>query len=93
MFSSLYLNLGEKISNIKPNGMNAETLKDFSAAMKQVGGQFLGVSRQFDSQLAKALKEKDTLAWGSRSIASVEQIENPVFSFFTGLTMDKSRED
>jgi len=93
MFSSLYLNLGEKISNIKPKGMSAETLKDFSAAMKQVGGQFLGVSRQFDSQLAKALKEKDTLAWGSRSIASVEQIENPVFSFFTGLTMDKSRED
>ncbi len=93
MFSSLYLNLGEKISNIKPKGMNAETLKDFSVAMKQVGGQFLGESRQFDSQLTKALKEKVTLAWGSRSIASVEQIENPVFSFFTGLTMDKSRED
>ena len=73
--------------------MNAETLKDFSVAMKQVGGQFLGESRQFDSQLTKALKEKVTLAWGSRSIASVEQIENPVFSFFTGLTMDKSRED
>ena len=91
MFSSLYFNLAEKISMIKPNGMNAQTYKEFSTAMKQVAGQFAGVSRQLDKQLEKAIKEKETLAWGSRSIASVEQIENPVFSFFTGLTMDKSR--
>lgn len=91
MFSSLYLNLGEKISTIKPKGMDTKTFGEFNSAMKQVGGQFLSVSRQFDKQLEKALKEKETLAWGSRSIASVEQIENPVFSFFTGLTMDKSR--
>jgi hypothetical protein len=91
MFSSLYLNLGEKISTIKPKGMDAKTFGEFNSAMIQVGGQFLSVSRQFDKQLDKALKEKETLAWGSRSIASVEQIENPVFSFFTGLTMDKSR--
>lgn len=92
MFSTMYLNLGEKISTIKPKGMDLKTYGEFSMAMKQVGGQFLGVSRQFDKQLDKALKEKETLAWGSRSIASVEQVENPVFSFFTGLTMDKSRE-
>ena len=91
MFSSLYLNLGEKINTIKPQGMDAQTYKEFNAAMKQIGGQFVSVSRQFDKQLEKAIKEKETLAWGSRSIASVEQIENPVFSFFTGLTMDKSR--
>lgn len=91
MFSQLYLNLGEKISTIRPMGMTPEVYKEFNVAMKQIGGQFLGVSRQFDKQLDKALKDKETLAWGSRSIASVEQIENPVFSFFTGLTMDKSR--
>jgi tetratricopeptide (TPR) repeat protein len=93
MFSALYLNLGEKISGIKPLGMDPQTYKEFNAAMKQVAGQFLTVSRQFDHQLEKALKEKETLAWGSRSIASVENVENPVFSFFTGLTMDKSREE
>jgi hypothetical protein len=93
MFSALYLNLGEKINTIKPKGMDAQTYKEFNAAMKQIGAQFLGVSRQFDKQLEKALKEKETLAWGSRSIASVEEIENPVFSFFTGLTMDKSKEE
>jgi tetratricopeptide (TPR) repeat protein len=93
MFSSLYQNVGEKISGIKPLGMDAKTYKEFSAAMKQVAGQFYGISKQFDKQLEKALKEKETLAWGSRSIASVEQIENPVFSFFTGLTMDKGREE
>lgn len=92
MFSQLYLQLGEKISTIHPRGMDQAIFKDFNAAMKQVGGQFLQVSRQFDKQLEKALRDKETLAWGSRSIASVEQIENPVFSFFTGLTMDKSRE-
>ncbi len=92
MFSQLYLGLGEKISNIHPKGMDAAVFKDFSGAMKQVGGQFLQVSRQFDKQLDKQLKDKETLAWGSRSIASIEQVENPVFSFFTGLTMDKSRE-
>ena len=91
MFSSLYLNLGHKIINIKPQGMDKKIWGDFQSAMKQLGGKFLSVSNQFDKQLDKALKEKETLAWGSRTIASVEQVENPVFSFFTGLTMDKSR--
>lgn len=93
MFAGLYQTVGENINSIKPKGMDTQTYKEFSAAMKQVSGQFHGISRSFDKQLEKALKEKETLAWGSRSIASVEQIENPVFSFFTGLTMDKSREE
>lgn len=92
MFSDLYLTSGEKISSIHPQGMSAEVFKEFSPVMKQVGGQLLVVARNYDKQLSKALKEKETLAWGSRAIASVEQVENPVFSFFTGLTMDKSRE-
>lgn len=91
MFSSMYLALGEKVNVIHPKGMDDKVFVEFNTAMKQVGGQFLSVSRQFDKQLEKALKDKETLAWGSRSIASVEEIENPVFSFFTGLTMDKSR--
>lgn len=92
LFSELYEGLGAKISAMKPKGMDAETLKQFQPVMRQLGGQFTTVSTQFEKQLDKALREKETLAWGSRSIASVEEVENPVFSFFTGLTMDKSQE-
>jgi hypothetical protein len=59
--------------------------------MKQLSVQFTSAANHYDRQLSKQLKEKETLTWGSRSIASVEKVENPVFSFFTGLTMDKSR--
>jgi superfamily II DNA/RNA helicase len=93
VFSAVYLSAGKKINAILPKGMDEQTLKQFSEAMKPLSQQFLNASRQYTTQLDKALKEKETLAWGSRSIASVEHIENPVFSFFTGLTMDKGAED
>jgi hypothetical protein len=92
VFSQAYLTVGERIQGLKPAGMDDQTVKEFQAAMKQLSAQFITASRQFEKQLDKALKEKETLAWGSRSIASVEEVENPVFSFFTGLTMDKSRD-
>ena len=92
LFSELYQGLGEKISKITPKGLTPAEMKDFRPAMQQLGGQFTNVHNQFEKQLDKALREKETLAWGSRSIASVEEVENPVFSFFTGLTMDKSQE-
>lgn len=92
MFSELYFSFGDAIQNMKPAGMDFEILKSFQTAMKKIGSQFLIVSRQFDEQLDKALNEKETLVWGSRSIASLDEIENPVFSNVTGLTMDKSRE-
>lgn len=92
VFSEVYLTVGERIQGLKPAGMDEQTVKEFQAAMKQLSAQFITASRQFEKQLDKALKEKETLAWGSRSIASVEEVENPVFSFFTGLTMDKSRD-
>jgi hypothetical protein len=92
VFSGVYLTVGERIQGLKPAGMDEQTVKEFQGAMKQLSAQFITASRQFEKQLDKALKEKETLAWGSRSIASVEEVENPVFSFFTGLTMDKSRD-
>lgn len=91
-FSQIYLIVGDKIQSVKPKGMDAATTEAFSTAMKQVGKEFLGVSAQFEKNLAKALKDKETLTFGSRSIASVEDVENPVHSFFTGVTMDKARE-
>ena len=89
VFSSLYQTAGKKIGAIHPAGMDDQTFKQFSEAMKPISTQFTNASKQYTTQLDKALKDKETLAWGSRSIASVEHIENPVFSFFTGLTMDK----
>ena len=92
LFASMYLNTGDKIQSLAPDGMTVEMLSDFRAAMKQLSAQFLTASKQFDRQLAKALKDKETLSSGGRSIASQEKVENPVFSFFTGLTMDKSKD-
>jgi hypothetical protein len=89
LFSEAYLHVGETIQGLRPKGLDENTLKDFQKAMKGLSGQFLTASRQYDKNLEKALREKETLAWGSRSIASFEKVENPVFSFFTGLTMDK----
>ena len=92
LFSEVYSHIGQTIQGLRPAGMDAQTMNDFGNAMKQLSQQFLVAARQYDKNLEKALKEKETLAWGSRSIASVEKVENPVFSFFTGLTMDKSKE-
>ncbi len=91
-FSQVYQIIGQKIQAVRPKGMDEATTKAFSGAMMGVGKEFLGVSAQFEKNLAKALKDKETLTHGSRSIASVENIENPVHSFFTGVTMDKARD-
>ncbi len=92
LFAKFYLEVGDKVQSLKPAGMNAATVKDFKGAMKDVSAQFLNASKQYDRQLVKALKEKESISAGTRSIASLEEIENPIFSFFTGLTMDKSRD-
>jgi hypothetical protein len=91
-FSEVYQIVGHKIQALRPKGMDEATTKAFSGAMMGVGKEFLGVSAQFEKNLSKALKDKETLTHGSRSIASVEDVENPVHSFFTGITMDKARE-
>ncbi len=91
-FSQVYQIVGTKIQAVRPKGMDETTTVAFSGAMKNVGQEFLGVSIQFEKNLSKALKDKETLTYGSRSIASVENVENPVHSFFTGVTMDKARE-
>jgi hypothetical protein len=92
MLAKVYNHVGEKIQRQNPPGLDPEIANDFKRAMKNLSSQFVVGSNQYDKNLEKALREKEALAWGSRSIASVEEVENPVFSFFTGLTMDKSKE-
>ena len=89
LFANMYLDVGAKIQGMKPAGLDVEIVKDFQGAMKQVASPFLKSSAQYEVNLNKALREKESLTSGSRSIASVEEVENPVNSFFTGLTMDK----
>ncbi|MGE3611320.1 MAG: hypothetical protein AB7I27_17130 [Bacteriovoracaceae bacterium] len=92
LFIETYDQVSRKIMALNPNGMDAETKKAFSLAMRDVALNFKKNSNQFDGHLKSALKQKESLAWGQRSIASVEKVENPIFSFFTGLTMDKTKE-
>ncbi len=92
MFSEVYMHVGVTIQGLRPQGMDEATYKDFSIAMKGLAKDFIAASGKYEKQLEIAVHKKETLTWGSRSIASVEEIENPVFSFFTGLTMDKGRE-
>ncbi len=92
LFSQVYRHVGQTVQGQRPAGMDPETLAQFSKAMKELSGQFLTASRHYEKNLETALREKETLSWGARSIASVEAIENPVFSFFTALPMDKSKD-
>ncbi len=91
-FSDIYSHVGDEIKALRPQGMDAKTMKEFQLAMNQLSEQFAKVSKQYDSTLEKYLSEKESLLWGARAIASFEEVENPVFSFYTGLTMDRSRE-
>jgi hypothetical protein len=92
LFASFYDGVGRSISSLSPKGIDPEIVKDFQGAMKQLADTFVNVSSQYEKQLSKALREKETMAWGARAIASVEDIENPVFSFSNGLTMDKGKD-
>ncbi len=92
LFSEVYSHIGLTIQGLRPAGMDDETMKQFQVAMNSLSQQFVAASKEYEKNLEKSLKEKETLAWGTRAIASVEDVQNPVFSFFTGLTMDKSKE-
>lgn len=92
LFSQIYKIVGLRIHNMNPKGLDPEIVEDFKGAMKQVASPFLKTSTQYEQSLAKAIKDKEALTFGTRSIASIENVENPVNSFFTGLPMDRARE-
>lgn len=91
-FTEVYAHVGKTIQSLRPQGLDEKTMKEFQDAMKGLSAQFISAAKEYEKSLAKALKEKSVLAWGTRSLASIDDIENPVFSFFTGLTMDRVRD-
>jgi hypothetical protein len=90
MFADLYGKLGEKIYGLSPQGMDEKTLGEFQGAMKGLSGQFTNLSKVYNEQLDKSLRETEALAWVSRSTSPVADIENPL-SATTGFTMDMGK--
>ncbi len=91
-FAEVYLHIGTTIQSLRPEGMDQKTMIEFQGAMKQLSAQFTTASLQYNQNLAKSLKAKAPLVTGARSIASIDEIENPIVSSITGLTMDKIKE-
>jgi hypothetical protein len=81
-----------KIKTLRPQNMSAEIYKDFSAAMGQVAMKFDRLSLNYQTSVKSTVSSKQLLTSGTRSLASVEGIENPIMSFTSGLTMDFAKE-
>lgn len=81
-----------KIKTLRPQNMSPEVYKDFSVAMNQVAMKFDRLSLNYQTSVKSAVSTKKLLTSGTRSLASVEGIENPIMSFTSGLTMDFIKE-
>ncbi len=92
VFIVLFEHVGMTIQSLAPKGMTKEMSQPFKIAMKDVSKQFIQASLNYSSNLTKVLGEKQILSRGGRFISSLNGIENPIFSFSTGLIMDKTRE-
>ncbi len=92
IFIVLFDHVGLTIQSLSPKGMTKEVSESFKLAMKDVSRQFTQASQLYSANLMKVLGEKEILSRGGRFISSINGIENPVFSFSTGLIMDKTRE-
>ncbi len=92
IFIVLFQHVGNTIQSLSPQGMTKEMSEPFKVAMKDVSKTFIQASQNYSSNLTKVLGEREVLSPGGRFISSINGIENPIFSFSTGLIMDKTRE-
>jgi hypothetical protein len=92
LFSDLFLTVGEKIKALNPVGLEESILMQVKTAMGNLSIPFISASRQYQSNITRALSSKENLISGVRSVSSLDGVENPTFSFFTGLTMDRGLE-
>lgn len=92
IFIVLFDHVGKTIQSLSPEGMTQEMSEQFKIAMKDVSKPFIQASQTYNSNLTKVLGEREILSRGGRFISSIIGIENPIFSFSTGLIMDKTRE-
>ncbi len=91
-FQHFYHHVAIKIRTLRPQNMSAEIYKDFSVAMGQVALKFDRLSMNYQTSVKSTVTSKRLLTSGTRSLASVEGVENPIMSFTSGLTMDFVKE-
>lgn len=91
-YQDFFHQVAYKIKTLRPQNMSAEVYKDFSVAMGQVALKFDRLSLNYRTSVKSAISSKKLLTSGTRSLASVEGIENPIMSFTSGLTMDFIKE-
>lgn len=91
-YQNFFHQVAVKIRTLRPQNMSAEVYKDFSAAMGQVALKFDRLSLNYQTSVKTTVSSKKLLTSGTRSLASVEGIENPIMSFTSGLTMDFIKE-
>lgn len=92
LFSELFAKISTKIRGLHPGSTDETTLAQVRLTMVEVARPFQVASDLYARNLDKALTSKETLLWGKRVISSIEGVENPIYSFHTGLTMDRGQE-
>jgi hypothetical protein len=79
-FSELYQNLGEKLAKLSPSGLNPKTLNEIKTAMNNLAGQFKTIALRYQQDGKRVAKSQQGLTEITRGIASLDGIENPIFS-------------
>ncbi len=92
VFIVLFQHVGLTIQSLAPKGMTKDMSDQFKIAMKEISKQYTKASLSYAANLTKVIGEKEILSRGGRFISSLNGIENPIFSFSTGVIMDKTRE-
>lgn len=87
--STLYENMAKNILSFNPNGLSPKIIKDFKSSMKNIAGEFMKASRKLANNLSSFLNKTENLFSTSRDINKIEDVPNPIFSFLSGINMDK----
>ena len=89
IFVNVFQDFGEKVEKLRPAGMDKEIEAQFLPAMKDVGGQFIAASAQYQKQININVFNGKVLNGASRSIASLEGVESPISLKDSAIIMDR----
>lgn len=85
LFSLMYKDLGSRISELNPAGLEATTAQEFRNAMKGLSSQFMAAAKKYDDHLNKETIKNENVRLSFRSLASKER----PFNFGDGILMDQ----
>jgi hypothetical protein len=92
LMADTYRTAGEIIQSVNPPGVEEKMKNDFNLAMNSMSGRILSISSDYKKALSKALIDKEVMSSGSRIFAGTDDVENPVFSFYSSLIMDRTKD-